>query len=259
MPSETPTSYREFQLPGCEREVAAFWSFEADGEIHRILPDGCIDFVFDLGAGTAVAVGSMTASRLVRPASGERSFGVRFAPGAAAALLDARAFELTDVSAPLADVSRAGQLRLSERVAEAPSDSARAQVMLDYMRSRAARVRALEPRVRRASELLAGSAGRASVASIAAAVGIGERQLERLFAEHVGIRPKLLSRVVRMQRALGQLSLQPLAQLEQAHAAGYADEPHLIREFKALTGVTPRSLLRERHVGIVQVEAAPGY
>jgi AraC-like DNA-binding protein len=248
--------YSEFQLAGCERDVAAFWRFDADGEPLRILPDGCIDFIFDLDAGTAVATGSMTESQLLQPPSGERSFGVRFAPGAAAVLLDARAAELTNARAALADVSRAGALRLAERIADASSDAARARVVRDYMNNAAARLRAREPRVRRASELLAHSEGRASIAAIADAVALSERQLERLFAEHVGIRPKLLARVLRMQRALARLSEQPAAQAEQAHDAGYADQPHLIREFRTLTGVTPHRLLLERRVGIVQAEAA---
>jgi hypothetical protein len=84
-----------------ERTVDAFWSFESFGARTRVLPDGCMDFVFDLSRGAARLIGSMTSAQLVASPRGVRYFGVRFLPGAAALLVDARACELTDLSVEL--------------------------------------------------------------------------------------------------------------------------------------------------------------
>jgi AraC-like DNA-binding protein len=46
------------------------------------------------------------------------------------------------------------------------------------------------------------------------------------------------------------------SQASLAHRCGYADEPHLVREFRSLTGLTPAALLAERRVGFVQVADA---
>ena len=83
-------------------------------------------------------------------------------------------------------------------------------------------------------------------------LGLGERQLERLFAAEVGIGPKTFARVARLERALTLMGGTARGQAALATAAGYADESHLIREFRALALATPAEIARERHVGFVQ-------
>lgn len=94
-------------------------------------------------------------------------------------------------------------------------------------------------RVRRAVQALTGGAG---LPAVAMEVGLGERQLERLFAERVGLGPKRFARVMRLQRALEAPA--DLATL--ALRAGYADASHVVREIRSLCGVTPGALLAER-------------
>jgi AraC-like DNA-binding protein len=248
--------YRERAAPELPGVVEAFWSLEAAGEPRRILPDGCIDFIFDLDRGSARAIGTMSTSRVIASPAGARCFGVRFAPGVAATLLEVRADELSDGDAALDEVSRAGQFRLRERIAEASSHQLRAQLIADFVRTGRARSRPLDRRVQRAIAQLRQRAGALPIASLAQQVGVSERQLERLFQERLGVRPKLFARVLRMQRALQLLEASPTGQAQLALGAGFADEPHLVRDFRALTGRTPAQLLRERRVGFVQLAAA---
>jgi transcriptional regulator GlxA family with amidase domain len=74
--------------------------------------------------------------------------------------------------------------------------------------------------------------------------GVSERHARRRFHEHVGYGPKTLQRILRMQRVLWLLSLpdspHSLAQL--SIASGYADQAHLTREMRALTGQLPTTL-----------------
>jgi AraC-like DNA-binding protein len=259
------STYQELRAGACDaranRELAgwveAFWTLRSGGEARRILPDGCIDFIFDLCSGQARAVGTMTTSQVVAAPEGARLFGVRFAPGAAAALIGPAAHELTDASAQLGAVSTALQLGLGERVAEARSDAERVALIDEYLVSAGARVRARDARVRRAIERLRATHGQSAVSELAAETNVSERQLERLFHQHVGLRPKAFARVLRMQRALDALEQPDAQQAAAAQLAGFADEAHLVREFRALTGLSPRRLLHERRVGFVQ-EAAPG-
>ncbi|MBL0802391.1 AraC family transcriptional regulator, partial [Streptomyces albidoflavus] len=55
--------------------------------------------------------------------------------------------------------------------------------------------------------------------------------------------PKTLARILRLARAR-ELGATGLSAAEVAHRAGYADQPHLSREVRALTGLTPGALLR---------------
>jgi AraC-like DNA-binding protein len=83
-----------------------------------------------------------------------------------------------------------------------------------------------------------------SVASLAAELGVSERQLRRRFLHAVGYGPKLLERVLRLRRfiqAAACLRANSLAAL--AADAGYADQPHLTRECRDLTALTPAQLL----------------
>jgi AraC-like DNA-binding protein len=244
--------------PALRRWVDAFWCFDAPGAPHRVLPDGCIDFLFDLRDGRATVVGPMSRAEVVAPPAGARLFAVRFQPGAAAVFVDAAAHELLDRDADLADVTAAPRHRLVERVLEAPDHAARCAVLSDFLLGTPGRRRPLDGRVERAAALLQRSHGALPIREVAAAVGVGERQLERLFQERVGLRPKLFARIARMQRAVALADAAPLSQAELARSTGYADEPHLLREVRALTGLLPAQLRAERHVGFVQDGAPPG-
>lgn len=78
----------------------------------------------------------------------------------------------------------------------------------------------------------------------ARAAGVSTRQLDRLFARHVGIAPKTVGKIVRFQATLRMLMRDPERSLTDiALAAGYFDQAHCIRDFKAMTGGVPRSYL----------------
>ncbi|MFF1609493.1 helix-turn-helix domain-containing protein [Amycolatopsis sp. NPDC058278] len=72
---------------------------------------------------------------------------------------------------------------------------------------------------------------------------VSERRLRRRFVQAVGYGPATYLRVSRFQRAVALAPHVPgLAAL--AAAAGYADQAHLGRECRALTGLTPRRYFR---------------
>jgi AraC-like DNA-binding protein len=68
---------------------------------------------------------------------------------------------------------------------------------------------------------------------------VSERRLRRRFVQAVGYGPATYLRVSRFQRAVALAPrVEGLAAL--AAAAGYADQAHLSRDCRALTGLTPR-------------------
>src|SRR5262249_18009210 len=96
--------------------------------------------------------------------------------------------------------------------------------------------------IQRATELLA--RGDVRVTELAAAIGLGERQLRRVFLDLAGVTPKVYARGVRLQRALALVGPQP-SWAAVAVAAGYYDQAHMIDEFHQLAGATPRALVEE--------------
>jgi AraC-like DNA-binding protein len=242
--------------PVLERWVDGFWTLESSGTAHRVLPDGCIDFIFDLDSGLAKAQGAMTCAEIVALPAGRRLFGIRFRPGAAGMFIDAHARALEDRDVDLDDVSYARVWRLGERVAEAPDHASRLRLLGQFVLDPRARKRAADARLSRAVRLVRQGRGIWPVSAIAREVGLSERTLERLFGEHVGVRPKLFARIVRMEWTRALAESHTTSQANLALSAGYADEPHLLREFRLLTGLTPGALLAERRVGFVQVDSA---
>ena len=72
------------------------------------------------------------------------------------------------------------------------------------------------------------------------------RQLERQFRERIGIPPKLFARLVRFSRAWNMREKNPnVSWLSIAHTCNYADQMHMIRDFKEFAGVTPLILQRD--------------
>jgi AraC-like DNA-binding protein len=111
-------------------------------------------------------------------------------------------------------------------------------------------------RPRHAVRAIRHSHGALPIALVARDLGLSERTLERLFREQVGVRPKVYARIARMEWAREIAGSHRASQAALATLAGYADEPHLLRDFRALTGLTPGALLAETRVGFVQVEDA---
>ena len=93
-----------------------------------------------------------------------------------------------------------------------------------------------------------------AIADVARALGVGERRLERAFDEAVGLPPKQLARVLRFRAVVRRVDRDPdVRWTDLAFDTGYADQPHLVREFRALAGVTPTQYAAERRrVGFLQ-------
>ncbi|MEM7415646.1 MAG: AraC family transcriptional regulator [Gemmatimonadota bacterium] len=250
---ETP--YREYPAPhDLRRFVECFWTIrtrvpEEERTTQLVLPDGCMDVIFDLGAPTkprATAVGTMTRPLPVEVVGSVHLFGARFRPAAATAFLPLPARVLTDRVVPLDDLDGWRSEELAERLGEARCDSERVASLSEALRTRldegAGRI---DPVVFRASEHLLTKGGRGRVDDLADWSGIGRRQLERRFLAAVGVSPKFAHRVARFREVVSLMhGPEPISLSCMAHVAGFADQPHMTREFNALAGVTPAAYRR---------------
>lgn len=94
------------------------------------------------------------------------------------------------------------------------------------------------PEVAQAWQHLRHTMGSASVNELATTAGWSRRQLERRFLEQVGVSPKSLAQVLRLEEAL-RLKHTKLSWADAAAGAGYHDQSHLVRAFKAMLGCVP--------------------
>ncbi|MET9326427.1 helix-turn-helix transcriptional regulator [Tsukamurella sp. NPDC003166] len=212
--------YRErpSRIPGAVR-----WSSTGSAGTALILPDGCMDVIVIDGA--PIVAGPDAVAAHVTGSDGARIDGLRFPPGVLPQLLGVAADELTGVRVPLAEVLPCRRLTASRD----PEDIA-AGLLGDVVLDR--RIAGIAARL---------GAGR-PVAGIAAESGLGERALHRLARRSFGYGPKTLARILRFQRAVTLIRAGDALGVAAA-SSGYADQAHLTREVRALTGVTPRALL----------------
>ena len=253
--------YREHRpAPALRSAVACYWTLRgraAEGDPgHRVLPDGALDLLFDVEAGEAQVIGVMTRA-IVSAASGAVDLvGVRFHPGEAASFLGVAARDTRDRALGLREVCGVWGRELAQRIADAHDDdddgSARVAILDRALLARG-RKQAPDRRVRAAIATV--SAGARDLVDVARASELSARQLERVFDDHVGIGPKVFARVLRVQAvvAAADAARAEIAWADLAAAHGFADQAHLIREVRALAGVTPTALVRERKTGVLGV------
>jgi len=161
---------------------------------------------------------------------GSEFWALRFADGVGPAVLGVPADELTDRQLPLDAVWPAAVAR---RLAQAADPLTALE---------AASARRWRPPDRVMAGLAAGARAGRPVGVIADALGLSARQLQRRSRISFGYGPKMLIRVLRMQRAL-ELARLGRSLADVSVAAGYADQAHLSRDVRALTGVPLTELM----------------
>jgi AraC-like DNA-binding protein len=219
--------YQEWAPPPAWRHaVACCWEQRvAAGRVQRVVPDGHADLLF-YESGTIEVVGLADEVALPALGAGTSIRGIRIRPEAVAAAFGLPASELTNLTVAADDVFGA---RRARQLTDQPAlDAWLASIEPDQRTAAATRLLAALP-----------------VGAVADALGITMRQLRRVLRANVGLAPKAYQRVLRFQRFL--------AAVERGHGlavaaaeAGYADQPHLTRDVRALAGVTPARLIEER-------------
>ena len=80
-----------------------------------------------------------------------------------------------------------------------------------------------------------------SIPGICAAIGLSQRQVSRLFDNHVGKSPVLYYRDIRLDRARGLVTQTDLPISEVAAATGFSNQMHFSKAYKERFGIPPRT------------------
>lgn len=208
--------------------VRCIWTLSSPvpHEPQIIVPDGCPELIFHLGdqflryfeAGKAeiqplaFAVGQMERAIVIQPTGRVDLLGVRFHPAGLSAFTRIPQHELTGRMVTCEELWGPAA---SRRLLEDPAGHLESFL--------------LERLLPRRDLVLQQS----------------DRQQRRRFQELVGLSPKRLQRIQRLQLAMSQLGQRDLAAV--ALEAGYFDQPHFTREFREFTGQTPSQYLRQPH------------
>lgn len=250
-----PTFHRLRPPAPLDDLVEWLWFFDepCGRGLERRLPDGGLEIVLHLeGEGTHAAgvrePAFVVAGPRARPelldASPGRLVGVHCRPGSARSLLGVPGRAVCGgLDLDLRDIWGACAAELAERVAEAKDPAGQLEALAGGLLAAVWRNGA--PRSRRdlvgaALRTIEGDPARARVGDLVDRAGVSWRVFTETFEEEVGLTPKLYQRVRRLQGAVRELYRKPDAGLaDVALGAGFADQAHLVREFRALGDVTP--------------------
>ncbi|MCG8507522.1 MAG: AraC family transcriptional regulator [Sphingomonadales bacterium] len=251
--------------PPVDAFVASIW--RANGRIdyarERILPVGQVVMLVNLGSPfktlTAAASSDMqvntdswicgvqTEYMINEPVAETNVVGVSFKPWGAYPFFRLPMDELADLVVPAEAVWPAHEVaELRSGLADAESPAAQAEIMA------AALTRHLDGwanglgLARHAVEYLT-SATAGSVGELADEIGISHKHLITVLKETVGVAPKTLLRIAKLNRLLAAITPDgPVRWDHLAHDFGYYDQAHFNRDFLTFTGVTPTQYLAQR-------------
>lgn len=145
--------------------------------------------------------------------------------------------ELTNRLVALEDVFGPFATELSERLAGARDGAARHQ-LAQRLLARRLQDDVVTPEVARAFARLRASRGAVRVEALADEVGWSRRHLAARVREELGLAPKALARLIRVEHATQRVRAgEPLVDV--AYGSGYADQPHFNRDFRELVGCAP--------------------
>ena len=235
--------------------VQSIWLYEGEAPSHvqdRRLPTGGVDLVVSLRNDSVypdvVVSGPFTHAFDLDTAAQRDTLGVAFKVGGAAALLGLPLDELRNLHVPLDELWRSGAAELRERVLAAATPKAKLEAAERLLSTRLARVsRPPHPGVERAAARLESAPERCRITELSETIGLSRRRFEQIFRADIGMTPKAYQRLQRFRRAL--VRIEDAAGVGWAGFAldrGYYDQAHLINEFGAHSGLTPREYLASR-------------
>ena len=227
-----PVGYREraTSVPG-----VVLWERTVDpgSELTLILPDGCMDLIWD-GCRLFVA-GPDSTARWHKSRPGTRLAGLRFSGGTGPAFVGVRAAELLDLAPDLDELWPTRRARdLSHRAGADPVAALEGWMIT---RCPAAEIDPL------GLHILGMTKSGLGASDVAERLDLSARQLHRRCLSLFGYGPQRLRRIVRMGRALDEARA-GASLAEVAAGCGYVDQAHLCRDVRDLAGTTPARLLR---------------
>ncbi|SEW39054.1 helix-turn-helix domain-containing protein [Chitinophaga arvensicola] len=235
--------------------VSAFLIIEsAEGMENRVMPDTAVVMSFRFSGQvraeenellpSAGLAGLRKSSRLLQYAPGTGNVLVKFKEGGAAAFFKAPLHELFDTQQSLDSLLRQQQIReVEERLYEAADHLQRIAIVESFLISSLSS-RAPDLLIRSAVAQIKTAHGDVKIKALASEHYISQDAFEKRFRRQVGSTPKQFSAIVRLRHLLDHC---PAADslTEAAYEAGYYDQAHFIKDFRAFTGQSPQAFFQQ--------------
>ena len=229
----------------CRGIVAYYFQiYVTKNVIHRtIYPTGstALSFGCDYNKPEALFFGMATFPREVEfPISGGHYFVTVFWPCMAYAFFPIPSSELVNRNISLDEILPRESERIKERLVFSKTFQERIHVFEKFLEGRTALLGKIPDRFLSLIEAIHHNSDYFRSEKSARCICYSDRHIRRLFLKYIGVSPKLYTSMVRHQKTLRALNLNPHQDLAGlAFEQGYYDQSHFIKEFKRFQGSTP--------------------
>lgn len=257
-------NYQTFQ-PNSDLEslVSCYWTLEVPAESEsqrqRIIPDGTIEMAFILGDDIkrytsekefiiqprAMVLGQTIEPFYIEPTGFVNTFAIRFYPYGFANFVNMPIKNLAnkETSIELLFGEKTAN-ELEQKIIEATNSNERIKIIEKFLLEKLNEKTTIDNIVKTTIDTLLATNGSASISTILKENLSKRRQLERNFKKQIGVSPKQLGKVIRLQTALKMLLNKKSKNLTDiAYKSEYFDQAHFIKDFKEFTGINPKEFL----------------
>ncbi len=260
--------YETFQPhPDLQAVIKCYWMLQipaADHERQRIVPDGCIEMAFILGDDIrrftnendyilqprAMVLGQTMDPFYIQPTGYVDTFAVRFYPYGFANFVTTPIRNLANKETPISKLfGESVSNALEQDIVHATDTGQRIAIIERFLLTTLQKQSTIDHIVKRTVDALLETRGSSPIREILDDDTSKRRQLERKFLKQIGVSPKQLGKVIRLQTALGMLlnnSAESLTKI--AYESEYYDQAHFIKDFKEFTGTNPGDFLNDKQL-----------
>lgn len=264
-------NYQTFQ-PSSDLEslISCYWTLEVPAEIdaqkQRIIPDGTIEMAFILGDDIkrytskgefiiqprAMVLGHLIEPFYIEPTGFVNTFAIRFYPYGFANFVNVSIKNLANKETPLESLfGQKTAIDLEQKIVEANNTNVRINIIEKFLFNKLKENTTIDKIVKTTIDTLFATNGSTSITTILKEDLSKRRQLERNFKKQIGISPKQLGKVIRLQTALKLLLNKKTENLTDiAYQSEYFDQAHFTKDFKEFTGVNPNEFLGNENMAL---------
>jgi len=249
--------------PDLESLISCYWTLEVpaakDVQRQRIVPDGTIEMAFILGDDIkrytseedfiiqprSMVLGQIIDPFYIEPTGYVNTFAIRFYPYGFANFISVPLNDLAKTETPIEmlfgeEVAK----KLEQDIIQATDTKQRIAIIECFLQDKLNDQVTVSNIVSTTIDTLLATKGSASITDILKGDLSKRRQLERMFVKQVGVSPKQLGKLIRLQSALKMLLNKEDESLTNiAYNNEYYDQAHFTKDFKEFTGVNPKEFL----------------
>ena len=250
--------------------IDCYWTLEVpaedDSQRQRIIPDGCIEMAFILGDDIkryisedefilqprAMVLGQTMKPFFIQPTGYVNTFAVSFYPYGFANFIIEPIKNLVNKETPI-DIlfGEISAKQLERKMIKATDTTERIEFIEEFLFDKLNDKKTIDNIVKTTIDTLLSTKGSAPINIILKQDLSKRRQLERKFLEQIGISPKQLGKVIRLQTALKILLNEKTENLTNiAYKSEYYDQAHFIKDFKEFTGISPGEFLGNKNMAL---------